>query len=63
MSSVPHFAVFIGTNGLFAQARLLLISYHDKKLTELGNIVVVIVTNPKFILPWVLEKFTVNRLP
>ena len=28
--------------------------------TELGNIIVVIVTNPMFILPWVLEKFTVK---
>ena len=28
--------------------------------TELGNIIVVIVTNPKFILPWVHEKFTVK---
>jgi len=26
----------------------------------LGNIVVVIVTNPMFILPWVHEKFTVK---
>ena len=63
MSSVPHFAVFIGTNSLFTQAQLLLISCHDNKLflfTELGNINVVIVKNPKFILPWVHEKFTVN---
>ena len=30
------------------------------KFTELGNIIVVIVTNPKFILPWVHEKFTVK---
>ena len=61
-SSVPHFAVFIGANGLFTRA-LLLISFHDNKLfifTELGNIIVVIVTNPKFILPWVHEKFTVK---
>ena len=28
--------------------------------TELANIVVVIVTNPMFILPWVHEKFTVK---
>ena len=44
-------------------AWLLLISCHDNKLflfTELGNIIVVIVTNPKFILPWVHEKFTVK---
>ena len=41
----------------------MLISCHDNKLfifTELGNIIVVIVTNPKFILPWVHEKFTVK---
>ena len=63
MSSVPHFAVFIGTNGLFSRVRLLLISRHNNKLflfTELANIVVVIVTNPMFILPWVHEKFTVK---
>ena len=63
MSSVLHFAVFIGANGLFTRAWLLLISCHDNKLflfTELGNIIVVIVTNPKFILPWVHEKFTVK---
>ena len=62
-SSVPHFVVFIGTNGLFSRARLLLISCHNNKLflfTELANIVVVIVTNPMFILPWVHEKFTVK---
>ena len=61
-SSVAHFAVFIGANGLFTRARLLLISCHDNKLfifTEFGNIVI-IVTNPKFILPWVEEKFTVK---
>ena len=43
--------------------RLLLISCHDNKLfafTELGNIIVVIVTKPKFIRPWVHEKFTVK---
>ena len=43
--------------------RLLLISCHNNKLflfTELANIVVVIVTNPMFILPWVHEKFTVK---
>ena len=43
--------------------QLLLISCHDNKLfifTELGNIIVVIVTNPKSILPWVHEKFTVK---
>ena len=28
--------------------------------TELGNIIDVIVTNPKFILPWVHVKFTVK---
>ena len=63
MSSVLHFAVFIGTNGLFSRVRLLLISCHNNKLflfTELANIVVVIVTNPMFILPWVHEKFTVK---
>ena len=62
MSSVPHFAVFIGTSGLFSQVRLLLISCHNNKLlfTELANIVVVIVTNSMFILPWVHEKFTVK---
>ena len=41
----------------------LLISCHDNKVfifTELGNIIVVIVTNPKFVLPWVQEKFTVK---
>ena len=62
MSSVPHFAVFIGTNGLFSRARLLLISCHNNKLflfAELANIVV-IVPNPMFILPWVHEKFTVK---
>ena len=31
-SSVPHFAVFIGTNGLFTRTRLLLNSCHDNKL-------------------------------
>ena len=63
MSSVPHFAVFIGTNGLISRARLLLISCHNNKLflfTELANIVVVIVPNSMFILPWVHEKFTVK---
>ena len=63
MSSVPHFAVFIGANSLFTRAQLLLYSCHDNKLlsfTELGNIIVVIVTNPKFILPLVHEKFTVK---
>ena len=63
MSSVLHFAVFIGIKGLFSQARLLLISCHDSQLlsfTELGNFIVIIVTNPKFILPWVHEKFTVK---
>ena len=63
MSSVPHFAVFIGTNDLFTRVRLLLISCHDNKLfsfTKLGNIIVVIVTNLKLILPWVHEKFTVK---
>ena len=53
MSSVLHFAVFIGTNGLFTRVRLLLISCHNNKLfclQELGYIVVVIVTNPMFIL-------------
>ena len=42
---------------------LLLISCHNNKLflfTELANIVVVIVTNPMFILSWVHEKFTVK---
>jgi len=37
MSSVPHFAVFIGTNGLFTRAWLLLISCHDNKLFYLQN--------------------------
>ena len=62
-TSVPHFAIFIGTNGLFTRAQLLLISCHDKKLflfTELGDIIVIIVINPMFILPWVHEKFTVK---
>ena len=48
-SSVPHFAVFTATNGLFTRGCLLLISCHDNKLflfTELGNIVVVIVHTP-----------------
>ena len=44
----------------------MLISYHDNKLfifTELGNIIVVIVTNPNFILPWVHEnKFTMSNV-
>ena len=64
MSSVPHFAVCIGKNGLFTQAQLLLISCHDKLFLfkELGNIVV-IVTNPMFILPWVHEvKFTMSNV-
>ena len=63
MSSVPHFAVFIATNGLFTRVRLLLISCHDNKLfpfTESGSIIVVIVANPMFILPWVHEIFTVK---
>ena len=58
-SSVPH---FVGTNGLFSRVRLLLISCHNNKLflfTVLANIVV-IVTNPMFILPWVHKKFTVK---
>ena len=63
LSAVPHFAVFIDTNSLFARVRLLLISCHGNKLfllTELGKIVVIIVTNPMFLPPWVQEKFTVK---
>ena len=50
-SSVPHFAVFIGANGSFTSAAANCFYL---------NFIVVIVTNPKFILPWVLEKFTVK---
>ena len=44
-----HFVVFIGTNSLFSQARLLLISCHNNKLflfTELANIVVSLLQTP-----------------
>ena len=47
---------------MFTRVWLLLISFHDNKLfsfTELGSIIVVIVTNLMFILLWVHERFKV----
>ena len=56
-------SAFIATNGLFIRVWLLLISYHGDILfsfTELGSIVVIIVTNLMFIMSWFYEKFAVK---
>ena len=53
-----HFYYIYCYKGLVYTARLLLISCHDNKLfsfSEFRGMVVVIVTNPMFILPWVQE--------
>ena len=51
---------------LVYMSALLLISCHDNKLfsfTELGNIIVVIVTNHMLTLPWVHNLYHKNRIP
>ena len=61
MSSVPHFAVFFGTNGLVTRAWLLLISCHDNKLFAFTELLLSLFqTLCMFILPWIHAKITVK---